>query len=152
MTGRMLRNTQSTISDVRSTLEGILRRETEEADSSGDNDRIRRLAEANEYYETALREDAVNLLDSVLVSFPVYNLNRVNDSRFRLAALALDKVEITSEKVLVTLSLQRLITALAGILGTFLLMVVIFLGPVNSIRLSMFLARLAKGKSDDIER
>ncbi len=145
-------NSESTISEVRSTLEGILRRETEEADSSGDNDRIGRLAEANEYYETALREDAVNLLDNVLGSFPVYDLNRVNDSRFRLAALALDHVEITSEKVLITLSLQRLITTLAGILGTFLLMAVIFLGPENSIRLSMFLARLAKGKSDDIER
>ena len=145
-------NSESTISDVRSTLEGILRRETEEADSSGDNDRIGRLTEANEYYETALREDALNLLDSVLGSFPVYDLNQVNDSRFRLAALALDDVEITSQKILVTLSVQRLLISLAGILGTFLLLIVMFLGPENTIRLSMFLARLAKGKGDDIVR
>lgn len=145
-------NSESTISDVRSTIEGILRRETEEADSSGEDDRIGRLAEANAYYETALREDALDLLDNVLGSFPVYDLSRVNDSRFRLAALALDEVEITSEKVLVTLSLQRFIITLAGILGTFLLSIVIFLGPQNTIRLSIFLARLARGKSDDTER
>ena len=134
-------NSESTISDVRSTIEGILRREAEEAESSGENDRIGRLAEANAYYETALREDALELLDNVLGSFPVYDLNRVNDSRFRLAALALDDVEITSEKVLVTLSLQRFLITLAGVLGTFLLLIVIFLGPQNTIRLSMFLAR-----------
>ncbi|RYG92960.1 hypothetical protein EU803_02300 [Loktanella sp. IMCC34160] len=145
-------NSESTISDVRSTLEGILRRETEEAETSGEDDRIRRLAEANEYHETALREDALDLLDNVLGSFPIYDLSRVNDGRFRLAALALDDVEITSEKVLVTLSLQRFIITLAGILGTFLLFLVIILGPVNTILLSVFLTRLARGKSDDTNR
>lgn len=142
-------NSESTISDVRSTLEGILQRETEEAEASGENDRIGRLAEANEYYETVLPEDALELLDIVLGSFPVYDLSRVNDNRFRLAALALDNVEITSEKVLVTLSLQRFIITLAGIFGTFLLFIIAFLGPENTIRLSVFLARLVRGKSDD---
>lgn len=144
-------NSDSTISDVRSTLEGILQRETEEATSSADQERIERLTGANEYFETTLREDAINLLDSVLGSFPVYDLNDA-DGRLKLAALALDDVEITSEKVRVTLSLQTLIKTVAGILGTFLLLVVLFLGPENTIRISMFLVRVLKGKSEDSDQ
>lgn len=145
-------NSKSTISDVKSTLEGILRRETEEADASGDKDRVRRLTGINEYYEAALQKDAVNLLDDILSSFPVYDLKRINDSRFRIAALSLDDVEINSDGILVTLSFQRLITTLACIIGTVLFFAVVIFGPWNTIRLSVFLARFAKSRSDDFER
>lgn len=120
-------NSNDTISEVRSALEGILRRETEEANASKDDDRVDQLAKANEYYETRLQTDAVNALDEFLGSFPVYNLNRSGGS-MRIAALALDDVEITSEKVLVRLSLQTLIMRLAAIVGTFLLFAILLFG------------------------
>jgi hypothetical protein len=141
-------NSDETISAVRTTLEGILRRESEEATSSDDDDRIDQLAKANEYYETQLREDAADLLDKALGSFPVYNLNRANGS-MRLAALALDDVQISAEKILISLSLQKIIVTLAGFLGTFMLFVVMFLGPENTGRFLAFLYRIAKGKKSE---
>ena len=121
-------NSRETISDVRSTLEGILRREAEEANESGEGARIDELAQANEYYETKLQTDAIDVLDDFLGSFPVYNLERAGGS-LRLAALALDDVQVTSDKILVTLSLQTLIVRLTSIVGSFLLVTAVLFGP-----------------------
>ena len=120
-------NSSDTISDVKSALEGILRRETDEATAGEDDERVDQLAKANEYYEKRLKTDAIDALDKFLGSFPVYNLNQAG-GRMRIAALALDDVEITSEKVLVSLSLQTLIIRLTAIVGTFLLFAILFFG------------------------
>ena len=120
-------NSNDTISDVKSALEGILRRETDEATASEDDERVDQLAKANEYYEKRLKTNAIDALDNFLGTFPVYNLNQAG-GRMRIAALALDDVEITSDKVLVSLSLQTLIIRLAAIVGTFLLFAILFFG------------------------
>lgn len=121
------KNSNDTISDVKSALEGILRRETDEATENEDDERVDQLARANEYYEKSLKADAIDALDNFLGSFPVYNLSQAG-GKMRVAALALDDVEITSEKILVSLSLQTLIVRVAAIVGTFLIFVILFFG------------------------
>ena len=138
-------NSNETISDVSSAIEGLLRRETEEAASSNDANRIGKIAATKKYVETQLRTDAVDVLDHTLASFPVYNLNRA-EGNLKLAALALDNFEVSAKKILVTLSFQRLIKTLAGIVGTFLLIVVIILGPANTVRILAWLHGIKRVK------
>lgn len=137
-------NSRDTISDVRSALENILRRETEEAIAGEDATRIDQLARANQYYETKLQADAVEALDNFLSSFPVYNLERA-EGALKLAALALDDVKVTSEKILVSLSFQTLLIRLAAIVGSFLLVVTLLFGPLLPL-LGPLLPRLRKPK------
>ncbi|MCG3268761.1 hypothetical protein [Yoonia sp. I 8.24] len=119
-------NSTETVSDVRATLDGILRRETEEANESGDPERIAAIERRRNYIETEMEADALAALDTFLGTFPVYNLQRAGGA-LTLAALAIDTVEITHDKIFVTLSLQTLILRVAGGLATtFFLLVVAF--------------------------
>ncbi len=100
-------NSAETISDIRSTIEGIIEREEEEA-KSGDVETAQNVRRVNEYITTQLQNDAEEALDRFLKSIPVYSLNNQGGT-LKLAALALEDVSISESKVTATLSFQRLL-------------------------------------------
>jgi hypothetical protein len=121
-------NSTETVSDVRATFEGILRRETEEANASGDADRIALLERRNNYVETELESHALEALDRFLSTFPIYNLKRAGGV-LAIAALAIDNVDVTHDEILVTLSFQTFILKVGGIFSTMLFILASMVSP-----------------------
>lgn len=114
-------NSSETISDIRSTISGILGRETEEAEAEGDAGRLQRLTGASDYIDTQLADDVLATVDGFLKTFPIYDLSRA-EGYLSYATLALQDIGVAEGRVLVTVSLRTLLAVLGGAVGAVILL------------------------------
>lgn len=112
-------NSKNTLGDVKSAFDKILKRETNEAEESGNEQRQETAKKVTDYVQTQLRTDANAALDTFLGSVPVYSLNG-KGGVIEIAALALKDVSITDETVTATLTFQTFIQRIAG--GVFVIL------------------------------
>lgn len=118
-------NSQDTIGEVGQALTNLLQRETQEAEQGEDQERKDTVKKLNAYVEDQLRVDANKYLNSFLSSVPVYDLNE-KDMGMKAVALALNRVEISSQGVTAHLSVQTFIARVAAIVFSLLMFALIF--------------------------
>lgn len=106
-------NSKDTLNDVKSAFDKILKRETEEAENSGNETRKEKAKKVTAYVQNQLRTDANAALDTFLNSVPVYSLNGQGGA-MQIAALALKDVSITDDTITATLTFQTFIQRIAG--------------------------------------
>lgn len=136
-------NSKDTLGDVKSAFDKILKRETAEAEDTGNTQRQETANKVSTYVQTQLRDDANAALDSFLTSVPIYSLNRQGGA-MQVAALALQDVSITDETVTATLSFQTFIQRIAG--GVLIALFLIF---TQFWQLFAFFKGTAKARADE---
>jgi hypothetical protein len=139
---QLSQNSNETISDVTSTIRNILERETEEANSSGDPDRIKKMQDANNYVETKLKTDLLERLDHTLRTIPIYNISN-QGNWLSLAALSMESVVITDNQVTAILSFQ---IAIRRIGSGVLFVLFLFSVPLTNFGLRKLVLHLKKNE------